>query len=46
VLIIDADLGLANTEIVLGVKPRYHLGDLLDKGLTVNEDVLVESRPG
>jgi flagellar biosynthesis protein FlhG len=45
VLIIDADLGLANVEIVLGVKPRYHLGDLLDKGLSVN-DVLVEGPPG
>lgn len=45
VLIIDADLGLANVEIVLGVKPRYHLGDLLDKGLAVN-DVLVEGPNG
>jgi len=45
VLIIDADLGLANVEIVLGVKPRYHLGDLLDKGLSI-EDVLVEGPPG
>jgi flagellar biosynthesis protein FlhG len=45
VLIIDADLGLANVEIVLGVKPRYHLGDLLDKGLSIN-DVLVEGPPG
>ena len=45
VLIIDADLGLANVEIVLGVKPRYHLGDLLDKGLSVN-DVLVEAAHG
>lgn len=45
VLIIDADLGLANVEIVLGLKPRYHLGDLLDKGLTVS-DVLVEGPHG
>ena len=45
VLIIDADLGLANVEIVLGVKPRYHLGDLLDKNLSIN-DVLVEGPPG
>lgn len=47
VLIIDADLGLANVEIVLGLKPRYHLGDLLDmnKGLTIN-DVLCEGPPG
>jgi flagellar biosynthesis protein FlhG len=45
VLIIDADLGLANVEIVLNLKPRYHLGDLLDKGLTVNE-VLVQGPSG
>lgn len=45
VLIIDADLGLANVEIVLGVKPRYHLGDLLDKELSIT-DVLVEGPPG
>jgi flagellar biosynthesis protein FlhG len=45
VLIIDADLGLANVEIVLGLKPRYHLGDLLDKGLAIG-DVLCEGPPG
>ena len=45
VLVIDADLGLANTEIILGVKPRYHLGDMLAKGLSI-EDVLVEGPAG
>jgi len=45
VLIIDADLGLANIEIVLGLKPRYHLGDLLDGGATI-EQVLVPGPPG
>lgn len=45
VLIIDADLGLANVEIILGVQPRYHLGDLLDKNLSVH-DVLVEGPAG
>jgi flagellar biosynthesis protein FlhG len=46
VLILDADLGLANVEIVLGVKPRYHLGDLLDnKNLSIT-DVLVEAPSG
>jgi flagellar biosynthesis protein FlhG len=45
VLIIDADLGLANIEIVLGVKPRYHLGDLLDGGRSIDE-VLVEGPAG
>jgi len=44
VLIIDADLGLANVEIVFGVKPKRHLGDLLDPNVAV-EDVLIEARP-
>jgi flagellar biosynthesis protein FlhG len=45
VLVIDADLGLANVEIVYGIKPRYHLGDLLDSSLTVR-DVLAEGPHG
>jgi flagellar biosynthesis protein FlhG len=45
VLVIDADLGLANTEIIMGVKPRYHFGDLIGRGLSV-EDVLVECPGG
>jgi len=31
VLIIDADLGLANAEILLGIKPQFHLGHLLSE---------------
>jgi len=45
VLVIDADLGLANVEIVLGLKPRYHLGDLLDGGRSI-EEVLVQGPHG
>jgi flagellar biosynthesis protein FlhG len=30
VLVVDADLGLANADIVLGVAPHYHLGHLLE----------------
>jgi flagellar biosynthesis protein FlhG len=45
VLVIDADLGLANTEIVFGLKPRYHLGDLLDGGRPI-EEVLVQGPHG
>jgi flagellar biosynthesis protein FlhG len=45
VLIIDADLGLANVEIVFGLKPRHHIGALLDGTLTV-EDVLLEGPHG
>ena len=45
VLVIDADLGLANTEIIMGVKPRYHFGDLITRGLSI-EDVMVECPGG
>jgi flagellar biosynthesis protein FlhG len=45
VLIIDADLGLTNVEIVFGLKPRYHMGDLLDGSLGI-EDVLLEGPVG
>jgi flagellar biosynthesis protein FlhG len=44
VLIIDADLGLANVEIVFGVKPKRHLGDLLNPSVAI-EEVLIEARP-
>jgi flagellar biosynthesis protein FlhG len=39
VLLIDADLGLSNSHIVLGVSPQYHLGNLLD-GSAGLDDVL------
>ena len=42
---IDADLGLANIEIIFGLKPRYHLGDLLDGGRPI-EEVLVQGPHG
>jgi flagellar biosynthesis protein FlhG len=45
VLIIDADLGLTNVEIVFGLKPRYHLGDLLERSLDI-DDVLLEAPNG
>jgi len=45
VLIIDADLGLANVEIVFGVKPKRHVGDLLNPDVSA-DDVLIEIRPG
>jgi flagellar biosynthesis protein FlhG len=44
VLIIDADLGLANVEIVFGAKPKRHMGDLLSPDVSV-DDVLLEVRP-
>jgi flagellar biosynthesis protein FlhG len=44
VLVVDADGGLSNVDVLLGVKPTLHLGDLLD-GATLDE-VLLEVRPG
>lgn len=37
VLVIDADLGLANVEFVLGATPRYNLLNLLDDGCNFND---------
>lgn len=46
VLVLDADLGLANVEILYGIKPQYHLGHLLDdRGLTMDE-VLAQGPEG
>ena len=45
VVILDADLGLANIDVLLGLTPRYHLGHLLfgDKSLS---DILVQGPKG
>ncbi len=37
VLIIDADLGLANVEILFGVTPKYNLSHLLDESVPIDE---------
>ena len=39
VLLIDADLALSNVEILYGLRPRYHLGDLLNSECQL-DDVL------
>lgn len=39
VLIFDADFGLANIEIMLGIRPKYTLADLMYKGKTVRDVV-------
>ena len=44
VLIVDADLGLANVDIIFGVKPMHHIGDLLQPGVSAM-DVLIEAAP-
>ena len=37
VIIFDADFGLANTEVMLGIIPKYNLGDLMFKGKELKE---------
>lgn len=37
VLVIDADLGLANVELLFGLKPTYHLGHVLDSDIPLKE---------
>jgi flagellar biosynthesis protein FlhG len=45
VLVLDADLGLANADIVLGVAPHHHLGHVLDGSAGLSE-ALVEGPHG
>ncbi|MEG3640139.1 MinD/ParA family protein [Magnetococcus sp. PR-3] len=45
VLIIDADLGLANIDVVLGVTPKYNMADVLSGHKTL-DDVVVEGPAG
>lgn len=45
VLVIDADLGLANVDVVLGLTPTYTIGDVLSGRKSLNE-VLVEGPGG
>jgi len=37
VIILDADFGLANVEVMLGVRPQFNLADLMFKGKTLAE---------
>lgn len=37
VVILDADFGLANVEIMLGVRPRYNLADLIYNGKNLKQ---------
>ncbi len=37
VIMLDADFGLANIEIMLGVRPQYNLADLMFRGKTLTE---------
>lgn len=41
VIILDADFGLANVEIMLGIRPAYNLADLMFKGKKLS-DIITE----
>ncbi len=45
VLIIDGDLGLANVEILYGLRPKHHLGHLLEGDISLR-DVLATGPSG
>lgn len=44
VIILDADFGLANVEVMLGIRPQYNLADLMFKGKTLNN--IITQGPG
>lgn len=37
VIILDADFGLANIEVMLGIRPKYNLADLMFNGLELKD---------
>ena len=39
VIILDADFGLANIEVMLGIRPRYNLADLMFRGKELQDIV-------
>lgn len=45
VIIFDADFGLANIEVMLGVRPKYNLADLMFRGKTLTE-IITEGPEG
>lgn len=45
VIILDADFGLANIEVMLGIRPKYNLADLMFKGKSLN-DIITEGPEG
>lgn len=45
VVILDADFGLANVEIMLGIRPKYNLFDLMFKGKSIL-DIITEGPEG
>ncbi|OAG28650.1 MinD/ParA family protein [Thermodesulfatator autotrophicus] len=44
VLLFDADLGLANVDVLLGLSPKFHIGDVLAGRCQLEEIVLIGPR--
>ena len=40
VIILDADFGLANIEVMLGIRPEYNLADLMFRGKDLKEIII------
>ena len=45
VVVLDADFGLANIEIMLGIRPKYNLADLMFRGKSI-QDVMTYGPEG
>lgn len=45
VVILDADFGLANVEVMLGIRPQYNLVDLIFNNRTI-EEIITEGPMG
>lgn len=45
VVILDADFGLANVEIMLGIRPQYNLADLIYRNMSI-EEIITEGPMG
>jgi flagellar biosynthesis protein FlhG len=45
VAIFDADFGLANIEVMMGIRPMFNLADLMFKGMPLS-DILVDGVEG
>ena len=45
VLLLDADLGLANVDVLLGLRPKYTLSDVIDGSRTL-EEIIVHGPEG
>ncbi len=44
VLILDADFGLANVDVLLGLAPQYHLGDFLNGDKNLREIIVTAAQ--